>query len=101
MKRVPQLVEIGLDALNPIEIKAGMDLKALKRDFGDKLVFHGGTDALYMDKPEIILPYIEDMVPIVKENGGYIFASDHSIPNSVSLDTYRQIVAAVKKAGAY
>ena len=101
MKRVPQLVEIGLDALNPIEIKAGMDLKALKRDFGDKLVFHGGVDALIMDKPDKVIPFIEEMIPIVKENGGYIFSSDHSIPNSVSLDTYRQIVEAVKKAGTY
>jgi uroporphyrinogen decarboxylase len=101
MRRVPQLVEIGLDCLNPIEIKAGMDIKALKRDFGDKLVFHGGADALYMDRPEIIIPYIEEIVPVVKEKGGYIFSSDHSIPNTVSLETYRQIVAAVKKAGAY
>ncbi|MDR1655143.1 MAG: hypothetical protein LBR96_04020 [Treponema sp.] len=101
MTRVPQLVEIGLDALNPIEIKAGMDLKALKRDYGGKLVFHGGADALYLDKPEKILPYIAETLPFVKENGGYIFSSDHSIPNTVSLETYRQVVAAVKEHGAY
>jgi uroporphyrinogen decarboxylase len=101
MTRVPQLVEIGLDCLNPIEIKAGMDLKLLKRDFGGKLVFHGGANALLMSEPEKILPYIDEMLPIVKENGGYIFSSDHSIPNSVGLETYRKIVGAVKKAGAY
>jgi uroporphyrinogen decarboxylase len=101
MTRVPQLVDIGLDALNPIEIKAGMDLKALKRDYGDKLVFHGGADALLLDKPDKILPYIEENLPIVKENGGYIFSSDHSIPNTVSLETYKAIVEAVKKFGAY
>ena len=101
MARVPQLVEIGLDCLNPIEIKAGMDLKALKRDFGGKLTFHGGTNALLMDQPDKIIPCIEEMLPIVKENGGYIFSSDHSIPNAVSLDSYRQIVEAVKKVGAY
>jgi uroporphyrinogen decarboxylase len=101
MTRVPQLVEIGLDALNPIEIKAGMDLKALKRDYGDKLVFHGGADALLLDKPEKIRPYIEEALPIVKERGGYIFSSDHSIPNTVSLENYRAIVEAVKQAGAY
>jgi uroporphyrinogen decarboxylase len=54
---------------------------------------------MLMDKPEV-LPYIEDMLPVVKENGGYIFSSDHSIPNSVSLENYRAIVAAVKKFGA-
>jgi uroporphyrinogen decarboxylase len=101
MTRVPQLVEIGLDGLNPIEIKAGMDLKALKKDYGDKLVFYGGANAILMDKPEKILPYIEDMLPIVKKDGGYIFSSDHSIPNAVSLENYKAIVEAVKKHGAY
>ncbi|MDR2102331.1 MAG: uroporphyrinogen decarboxylase family protein, partial [Treponema sp.] len=90
-----------LDALNPIEIKAGMDLRALKRDYGEKLVFHGGADALLLDKPDRIIPYIEDILPVVKERGGYIFSSDHSIPNTVSLETYRAVVAAVKKYGAY
>jgi uroporphyrinogen decarboxylase len=101
MARVPQLVEIGLDALNPIEIKAGMDLPALKRDYGGRLVFHGGADALLLDKPGKIIPYIEKILPIVKENGGYVFSSDHSIPNTVSLETYKAVVAAVKKFGAY
>jgi uroporphyrinogen decarboxylase len=101
MTRVPQLVEIGLDALNPIEIKAGMDLRALKRDYGDRLVFHGGADALLLDKPDRIIPYIEQILPVVKEGGGYIFSSDHSIPNTVSLETYRAVVGAVKKYGAY
>jgi len=101
MPRLPQLVEIGLDALNPIEIKAGMDLAVLKKDYGDRLVFHGGADALLLDKPGRILPYIEETLPVLKENGGYIFSSDHSIPNTVSLENYWAIVEAVKKFGAY
>lgn len=101
MKRVPQLIGIGLDALNPIEYKAGMDMLALKRDYGDKLVLHGGANALFLDKPEKILPFLEEVIPVVKQSGGYIFSSDHSIPNTVSLDTFRQIVEAVKQYGAY
>jgi uroporphyrinogen decarboxylase len=101
MARVPQLVEIGLDALNPIEVKAGMDIHALKHEFGDRLSLHGGTDAVIMDKKEKVIPYIESMLPDVKQNGGYIFSSDHSIPNTVSLDTYRAIVAAAKEYGSF
>ena len=101
MIRVPQLVEIGLDALNPIEIKAGMDLKALKQGFGDKLVLHGGIDAMLMHLPEKVIPLIYEMLPMAKQNGGFVFSSDHSIPNAVSLETYRQVVAAVKEAGVY
>ena len=101
MPRVPLLIDIGLDALNPIEIKAGMDIKALKKDYGNRLVLHGGADALLLDKRDRILPYIEELLPILKENGGYIFSSDHSIPNTVSLEDYRGIVEAVKKFGGY
>ena len=101
MERVPQLIEIGVDGLNPIEIKAGMDIHALKRDYGDKLLLHGGVNAQIFDQPDKVIPYIEDMLPDIKKNGGYIFSSDHSIPNSVSFDTYKLIVEAVKKLGAY
>jgi len=39
---VPELVKMGLDALNPLEVKAGMDPLQLKQQFGRELVFHGG-----------------------------------------------------------
>lgn len=101
MKFVPDLVEIGVDCLNPLEIKAGMDPEALKREFGDKLVFHGGVNAVLWDDKEQILAEVERIVPILKEKGGYIFSSDHSIPNSVSAENFREIVAAVKRFSAY
>lgn len=39
---IPELVEMGLDALNPLEVKAGVDPLAVKKRFGDRLVLHGG-----------------------------------------------------------
>jgi len=38
---------------------------------------------------------------VLKQNGGYIFAEDHSIPDSVSLENYKKIVAVGKELGAY
>ncbi len=101
MPLVPELVSMGLDALNPLEVKAGMRPEELKRQFGDKLVFHGGFNVIEWDKPEIILPEIERLVPILKENGGYIFASDHSIPPHVSLEDFTRIIETVKRVGSY
>lgn len=101
MPLVPSVMETGIDELNPIEIKAGMDIHKLKREYGDRLVLHGGIDASILDRPELVLPLIKEILPVVKENGGYIFASDHSIPNSVSLETYRQIIETVKQYGSY
>ncbi len=92
---------MGLDGLNPLEVKAVMKLEQLKREFGNKLLFHGGFNAVEWNKPEIILPEIERLVPILKENGGYIFASDHSIPPHVSFKDFSDIIALVKKVEAY
>ena len=46
---MPELIEIGLDALNPLEVKAGMDPSALKKKYGDQLVLHGGINAVLWD----------------------------------------------------
>ncbi|MBE0699091.1 MAG: hypothetical protein IH586_19400, partial [Anaerolineaceae bacterium] len=62
---VPELVEMGLDALNPLEVKAGMDPVLLKQEFGDKLVFHGGINAVLWDQPEAIREEMERVVPVM------------------------------------
>ena len=101
MTRIDDLVDIGLDALNPLEVKAGMDPYDLKKRYGDKLLFHGGLNAQIMSDKEAAIEEIRRLVPVMKENGGYVFSSDHSIPNSVSLETYRAIVEEVKRVGSY
>ena len=98
---VPELVEIGLDALNPLEVKAGMDPVALKQQYGDCLAFKGGINAVLWDKPDAIRAEMEQVLPVMKEAGGYIFSSDHSIPDSVSLQDFTDIVALAKKLGSY
>ena len=101
MTLVPDLIDIGIDALNPLEVKAGMDSIKLKKEYGDKLVLHGGINAVMWDDKDAIVSEIERLIPILKENGGYIFSSDHSIPNSVSLENFKTIVETVKRCGAY
>ncbi len=101
MPLVPDLLEIGVDGLNPMEVKAGMDPLALKQAYGDRLVLHGGINAVLWDDRDAITAEIERVVPVMKEGGGYVFASDHSIPSSVSLEDFRYIIQSVKRAGAY
>lgn len=101
MTRIDDLVDIGIDALNPLEVKAGMDAVKIKRELGDRLVLHGGINAVNWSNIDAIMAEIEEKVPILKENGGYIFASDHSIPNDVSLENMKRIIEKVKKVGRY
>lgn len=98
---IPELIEIGLDALNPLEVKAGMDPIQIKNTYGRKLLLHGGINAVLWDHPEQITAEMERVVPILKQNSGYVFSSDHSVPSSVSLEDFRGIVALAKKLGSY
>ena len=100
-KLLPDLVDIGLDGLNPLEVKAGMDPIHIKRTYGDKLLLHGGLNAMLWDHIGQIEAEMRRLMPVLKERGGYIFAEDHSIPDSVSLDNYTKIVALAKELGAY
>lgn len=98
---IPELVEIGIDGLNPLEVKAGMDPIAIKREYGDDLLLHGGINAVLWDDKEAIEAEMRRVIPIVKERGGYIFSSDHSVPSAVSLENFRYIVELAKALGRY
>jgi len=98
---IPELIEIGLDALNPLEVKAGMDPVGLKEIHGRDLVLHGGINAVLWDDPDRVRAEMERVVPVMKENGGYIFSSDHSVPSSVSLEDFRYIISLAKELGSY
>lgn len=101
MDRIDDLVEIGVDGLNPLEVKAGMEPLKLKAQYGDRLTLHGGANVVLWDDRDAIVAEIERIVPVLKAGGGYIFASDHSIPNSVSLETMTAIIDTVKRVGRY
>ncbi len=98
---IPELIEIGIDALNPLEVKAGMDPVHIKNAYGNDLVLHGGVNAVLWDKPEEIKEEMARVIPVLKENGGYIFSSDHSVPSSVSLEDFKHIVEYAKELGSY
>lgn len=101
MPHLADIIDAGIDVLNPIERKAGMDVLKLKEEHGDRLVLHGGINAVLWNDREKIIAEIENLVPKLKENGGYIFSSDHSIPNTVSLENFKTIIDKVKKVGKY
>ena len=68
---------------------------------GCRYLWPGKLGKFIPRRDEIVLPEIERLVPILKENGGYIFASDHSIPPHVSFKDFSDIIATVKRVGAY
>jgi uroporphyrinogen decarboxylase len=98
---VPELIDAGVDMLNPMEVKAGMDPPALKAAYGDELCFHGGLNAMLYDPPEAMWAEMARLIPVMKQSGGFVISTDHSIPESVSLATYREFVRRAKELGRY
>ncbi|MCL2707866.1 MAG: hypothetical protein FWF03_01990 [Defluviitaleaceae bacterium] len=86
---IPGLLEAGMDCLQVIEIKAGMDLLRIYKEYGDRLSLMGGIDVrtLYSNDRAVIDRELESKIPIVKKNYGYCLHSDHSIPNQVDYET--------------
>ncbi|NQT41143.1 MAG: methyltransferase, partial [Planctomycetes bacterium] len=85
---LPTLIEMGVDILNPVQTTArGMDPVELKRQFGDRLVFWGGScdcqGTLAFGTPEQVSREVEAAVGVFAPGGGYVAASVHNIQAAV------------------
>jgi uroporphyrinogen decarboxylase len=96
------LIEAGIDAYNPFEAKAGLDVVDLKPQWGDRLSFCGNMDVMKWAE----LPLDELKAYVLRKlnagkGGGFIFQSDHSVPASVSGERYDYVVKLVREYGMY
>jgi uroporphyrinogen decarboxylase len=74
---VPDLIEIGVDVLNPIQASArGMDPRRLKEAFGGVLAFHGGVEAIEGDATvDQVVSEVKQRIDVLAPGGGYVVAS--------------------------
>ena len=102
-EHIPALIEAGFDCLQPLEVKAGMDVVELKKEYGDVLAFMGGIDVRKMSNPDpsVIEQEIKTKIPFAKKGGGYIYHSDHSVPDDVSFDQFKRVIELVFEYGSY
>jgi len=100
---LPHIIEAGIDALQVIEVKAGMDPLRIHRNFGDRISLCGGMDARNLVKNDIaaIRRELALKIPTLKSTNGYILHSDHSIPETCAYETYRFFVDEGLRLGAY
>jgi len=88
---LPDLIEAGLDAVNPVQITcAGMDAARLKDDFGDKITFWGGgcdtRFVLSKAMPADIQQHVRCQVEILSCGGGFVFQQVHNVLADVQPD---------------
>ena len=100
---IPRFIEDGLDCLQPLEQKAGMDLTAIEGEFGGDIALMGGIDVRAMadPDPQVIEEEIRTKMAAAKRDGGYIYHSDHSVPNNVSFPRYEHVLDLVRRYGEY
>lgn len=87
---IPELIEMGIDLLNPIQPDAkDMDGYRLKAEFGHQLAFHGGIDiikTLPRGTPAEVIAEVRDRVDVLGKGGGYILCSSHHIQADTPLE---------------
>jgi uroporphyrinogen decarboxylase len=97
---LPGIIGCGIDILNPIQhICPGMDRDALQRDFGDKVVFHGGVDnqkVLPFGTPEDVRNETRTCLETLGRDGGFICCSCHNVQAGTPVENILAMIAAVK-----
>ena len=103
---IKDLIEIGVDILNPVQVSAsGMDSAELKREFGKDVTFWGGgvdtQRVLGSGTPDEVRAdtrkRIEDLAP----GGGFVFATVHNIQGNVPAENIMAMWETLQEYGVY
>lgn len=103
---IPDLIEIGVDILNPVQFNAaGMDAKSLKDEFGKDIVFWGGgvdtQSVLGSASPAAVKANVRQQIEALAEGGGFVFATVHNIQADVPPENILAMREALFEYGVY
>jgi uroporphyrinogen decarboxylase len=103
---LPDFIELGVDILNPIQIRAtGMDPVALKHDFGKDIIFWGGgvdtQDVLPHGTPEEVKEDVRRNIEVLAPGGGFVFNAVHNIQADVPPGNIIAMWEALQQYGVY
>jgi len=96
------LIECGLQVIQPLEAKSGLDVRQLRKRYGRNLTFWGNIDVINMaggSDAEVKEEIRTKLTPFKQDGGGYIYHSDHSVPPEVSLERYRYVLELLHRYG--
>jgi len=98
------IVDTGIDALHPLDAAAGMDMVAVKAQYGSRIAVCGGIDCgdvLSHWTPEQVEEEVGRRLEELMPGGGYILCSSNSIHSSVKPENYRAMLDALRRYGRY
>ena len=97
------LIACGVEVMQPLEAKSGLDVRELRKQYGERLTFWGNINVITMadgSDEEIEAEIRTKVTPFREAGGGYIYHSDHSVPPTVSLERFKRVLDWVKKYSA-
>jgi uroporphyrinogen decarboxylase len=99
---IPRFIEAGFAAIQPLEAKAGQDVRELKRVYGKAITFFGNIDVRKMSGTRAELKEeLLSKLRVAARDGGYIYHSDHSVPPTVSWGNYCYLMELLDEYGQY
>lgn len=103
---LPDLIEAGLDIYNPVQFTAAnMELKGLKKDFGDDLVFWGGgvntQSTLKNATPDGVRDEVKRILDIMSPGGGFVFTPVHNVQEDVPPQNFWAMWETLMEYGKY
>jgi uroporphyrinogen decarboxylase len=96
---IPELIEIGIDILNPIQPQS-MDPVEIKKKFGDKLCLWGTIDeqhTLPFTNPETVRNEVAERIRTVGKDGGLILSPTHNIQLDTPLENFFAMIEAIQQ----
>lgn len=87
---IPLFIEVGVNFMYPFEVQAGMDVRKVREQYGDKLAIMGGIDKLVLERSqEEIETEVDSKVPEMLRSGGYIPGLDHAVHPDVPYENFK------------
>jgi uroporphyrinogen decarboxylase len=103
-KILPDLIEVGIDIINPVQpLAAGMETAALKRDFGKDLVFQGGIDIQRAMKGGAadVEKEVRERIRTLAPGGGYVLSTANNIASDIPVENVELLYALADRLGGY
>lgn len=102
---IPDLIEVGFDALHPIQVSAkDMDSARLKREYGRDITFWGGVDTqrvLPLGTPQEVREEVRRRIADLGSGGGYVLGAVHNIQAEVPVENILAMFEAAREFGRY
>ena len=98
------IVDTGIDALDPLEPMAGIDIGDMKEKYGHRIALAGNidcTELLTRGTKADVVEAVKETIAKAGVGGGYILASSNSIHPGVNPDNYKAMVEAAREYGQY